>query len=49
MLERVQLELRVGHMYTKGLAGSSSGVVERSKRKRLQSVKTILTGVAEVL
>ena len=54
MLERVQLELRLGHMYTKNcqLQGdneSSGGVVERSKCKRLRSVKTILTGVAEVL
>ena len=50
-LARVQLELRIGqwsHVH-KELAGSSSGVVERSKRKRLQSVKTILTGVAKVL
>ena len=43
-------------LYTKNWQGddatgseSSSGVVERSKRKRFQSVKTILTGVAEGL
>ena len=51
VLERVQLELRVGHrhMYWRSDDELSSGVVEWSKRNRCQSVKTILTGVAEVL